>query len=40
MIAALRGGAALGVGIDHERYQHTIQPVREASRTSLIADFS
>jgi len=40
MIAALRGGAALGVGIDHERYQHTIQPVREASRASLIADFS
>lgn len=40
MLAALRGGAALGVGIDHERYQHTIQPVREASRTSLIADFS
>jgi len=40
MIAALRGGAGLGVGIDHDRYSHVIQPVREASRTSLIADFS
>jgi hypothetical protein len=40
MITALRGGAGLGVGIDHKAYQHAIQPVREASRTSLIADFS
>jgi hypothetical protein len=40
MIAALRGGAGLAVGIDHERYNHVIQPVRDASRTSLIADFS
>jgi len=40
MIAALRGGAGLGVGIDHERHQHTIQPIGEASRTSLVADFS
>ena len=40
MIAALRGGAQLGVGIDHERYRHTIEPVRAASRTSLLADLS
>jgi Protein of unknown function (DUF3501) len=40
MIAALRGGAQLGVGIDHAHYQHTIQPVRAASRTSLLADLS
>jgi hypothetical protein len=40
MISALRGGAGLGVGIDHEHYQHVIEPVRAASRTSLIADFS
>jgi hypothetical protein len=40
MIAALRGGAGLGVGIDHESYRHVIQPIREASRTSLIGDFS
>ncbi len=40
MIAALRGGAELGVGIDHEHYRQAIQPVRPASRTSLLADLS
>lgn len=40
MIAALRGGADLAVGIDHERYQQLIKPVRAASRASLLADFS
>ena len=40
MIAALRGGAELGVGIDHEHYRQTIRPVRPASRTSLLADLS
>jgi len=40
MISALRGGAGLSVGIDHDRYRHAIEPVREASRISLIADFS
>ena len=40
MISALRAGAELGVGIDHERYRHSIQPVRDASRVSLLADFS
>jgi hypothetical protein len=40
MIAALRGGAELGAGIDHEHYPHSIQPVRAAIRTSLLADFS
>jgi hypothetical protein len=40
MISALRGGAELAVGIDHPHYQHTIQPVPAASRTSLLADFS
>lgn len=40
MIAALRAGAELAVGVDHERYRHAIQPVREATRKSLLADFS
>jgi hypothetical protein len=40
MIAALREGAELGVGIDHPQYQQTIQPVKAASRTSLLADLS
>ena len=40
MIAGLRGGSELAVGIDHPRYNHLIQPVRPAVRTSLLADFS
>jgi len=40
MIAALREGAELGVGIDHPQYQQTILPVKAASRTSLLADLS
>jgi hypothetical protein len=40
MICALRGGAQLAAGIDHERYRHTLQPVPAASRASLLGDFS
>ena len=40
MIAALRAGAELAVGIDHERYAHSVRPVPAASRISLLADFS
>jgi hypothetical protein len=40
MISSLRGGAELAVGIDHDHYRHTIQPVRAATRKSLLADFS
>ena len=40
MIAALRGGTELAVGIEHEHYEHVIRPLPEPSRISLIADFS
>jgi hypothetical protein len=40
MITALREGAALGAGIDHDHYRHTIAAVGAATRSSLIADFS
>jgi Protein of unknown function (DUF3501) len=40
MIAALRGGAQLAMGVDHERYNHSIRPVPDATRTALLADFS
>lgn len=40
MISALRGGAELSIGVDHERYRHSVEPVRAAVRTSLTADFS
>ena len=38
MIGALRGGAALGVGIDHEHYAYAVDPVPAAVRSALLAD--
>jgi len=40
MVAALRGGVELAVGIDHPQYNQALQPVRAAIRTSLLADLS
>ncbi|MBV8784118.1 MAG: DUF3501 family protein [Gammaproteobacteria bacterium] len=37
MVTALRGGAALHLGIDHEHYRHELT-AREAVRHSLLAD--
>jgi hypothetical protein len=38
MIASLRGGAALGIGVDHAYYRHEVAPVPPAVQRSLIAD--
>jgi len=38
MIAALRAGAALGAGIDHEHYRYAVDPVPAAVRSALLAD--
>jgi hypothetical protein len=40
MIAALRSGAALGLGIDHESYRHAVPAVRDAVRNSLLSDLA
>ncbi len=40
MIATLRSGAALGLGVDHEHYRHAVPAVRDATRTSLLADLA
>lgn len=40
MIAALRGGAELGAGIDHEHYRYSVPALGPATRQSLIADLS
>ena len=40
MIAALRGGAELSIGIDHDHYRHALAPVSAATRQALSADFS
>jgi len=38
MLAALKGGAALGAGVDHDRYRHVVEPVAERIRASLLGD--
>ena len=40
MIASLRAGAALGVGIDHEHYRHQVPAVPAPLRETLLADLS
>jgi hypothetical protein len=40
MIATLRGGASLAVGIDHDHYRHSVPAVSAATRQALVADFS
>jgi len=40
MVAALRSGDALGVGIDHPSYRHSEPELSEAVRKSLLADLA
>jgi hypothetical protein len=40
MAQALRGGAALGVGVDHPQYRHAIPAVAEHMRLALLADLA
>ena len=40
MIATLRSGAALGVGVDHQHYRHSVTAVREPVRKSLLNDLT
>lgn len=40
MVAALRGGAALAAGVDHQNYSETVARVGDAMRASLLADLS
>lgn len=38
MVAALKGGATLAIGIDHENYAHEVPAVPAATRDALTAD--
>lgn len=40
MVSALRGGAALAVGVDHPNYSATVARVADAMRASLLADLA
>jgi len=38
MVGALKQGASLGVGIDHHRYNHEVEPLAGPVRDALAAD--
>jgi len=38
MVAAMRGGASLALGTDHEHYRHSVSPVPPAVRDALARD--
>jgi len=40
MLAALRGGAPLNAGVDHDSYRHAVEPVPEHIRASLMGDLN
>ncbi len=40
MVAAAKGGAAVGVGIDHPNYRHAVGPVAPEVRDALVADLA
>jgi hypothetical protein len=40
MIAALKGGAALSMGVDHPAYSFSLSPVPEPTRLALLRDLS
>jgi len=40
MIAALKSGAGLAIGVDHPEYATTLQPVPDATRSALLADLA
>jgi hypothetical protein len=40
MVAALRGGAALSIGVDHPNYSAAVARIPDAMRASLMADLA
>ena len=40
MVAALKGGAALGIGVDHPAYRAEVSPANATTRDALVADLA
>jgi hypothetical protein len=40
MVAAAKAGAAVSIGVDHDAYRHSVDPLPEASRASLVRDLA
>jgi hypothetical protein len=40
MLAALKRGASLSAGVDHDRYRHAVEPVGASIRAALLGDLN
>ncbi|HQU15558.1 MAG: hypothetical protein B7Z66_00740 [Chromatiales bacterium 21-64-14] len=40
MVAAIKGGAALAIGVAHEHYDHTVDPVPGSVHAALVRDLA
>jgi hypothetical protein len=40
MVAAAKSGAAVSVGVDHDHYRHSVEPLSAASRDALVRDLA
>ncbi|MGH8403256.1 MAG: DUF3501 family protein, partial [Gammaproteobacteria bacterium] len=40
MIESLKNGAALNAGVNHANYKHSVEPVADSLRKTLLADLS
>ncbi len=40
MVGAAKDGAAISIGVDHEQYRHSVEPVPEVSRAALVGDLA
>jgi hypothetical protein len=40
MVAAAKGGVAVSIGMDHDAYRHTIEPLPAAAREALVRDLA
>jgi hypothetical protein len=40
MVSAVKAGAAISIGIDHENYRYAVEPVSPAVRDALAADLA
>jgi len=38
MVQAMKGGATLSIGVDHEHYRHSVSPLPDAIRNALAGD--
>jgi hypothetical protein len=38
MVQAMKSGATLSIGVDHEHYRHAVNPLPDAVRSALARD--